>query len=299
MRIITANLNGVRSAAQKGYFNWQRRQGADVICLQEIRAHPAQMPPEALHPRRYFSYFSRPERKGYSGVAIYARRPADRVVTDLGWASWDREGRYLQADFGDLSVISLYMPSGSSGEIRLRAKLEFMDRLLVHLSNLARGGRAFVLCGDLNIAHQKIDLENWRSNQKNSGFLPEERAWMDRLLGEAGWVDAFRQVCPLPRQYTWWSNRGQAYLKNVGWRLDYQLVTANLQERVQSASIYTKRRFSDHAPLVMDYALDFETQAVSEPAHQGLQTHRPLGSRSGLGRRAEPRSSSCPPRARR
>ena len=257
MRIITANVNGIRSATQKGYFNWQRRQDADVVCLQEIRAYPEQMAEEAKSPRRYHAYFSPALRKGYSGVALYARRPADRVITKLGWGDWDDEGRYLQADFGVLSVISLYVPSGSSGDARQIQKYDFLKRLKTHLSQLSRDGRVYVVCADWNIAHKNIDLKNWRSNQKNSGFLPEERAWLDSVIDEAGWVDAFRMVNEEPEQYTWWSNRGAAWAKNVGWRLDYQLVTPNLKESVVSTSIYKSKRFSDHAPLTINYDFEF------------------------------------------
>lgn len=256
MRVITINLNGVRSAAEKGYFNWQRRQGADVICLQEVRALPEQMPAEALAPRRYHAFFHPADKKGYSGVGLYARKAPDRVVTHLGWGEFDREGRYVQADFGALSVVSIYLPSGSSGDVRQAAKYRYLDRLLERLRAFREDGRSYILCGDWNIAHKPIDLKNWRSNQKNSGFLPEERAWLDKVYGELGYVDAFRVVNQQPEQYTWWSNRGQAWKKNVGWRLDYQVVTPDVGRRVVGASIYTARRFSDHAPLVMDYDLE-------------------------------------------
>ena len=257
MRIITANVNGIRSAAQKGFFNWQRRQNADVICLQEIRALPEQMPDEARAPRRYSAYFSPAERKGYSGVALYSRRPADRIITQLGWQEWDHEGRYLQADFGDLSIISLYIPSGSSGEARQEAKFGFLKRLMEHMTALRNDGRTYVITGDWNIAHKKIDLKNWRSNQKNSGFLPEERAWVDAVVDDLGWVDAFREVNDQPEQYTWWSNRGAAWDKNVGWRLDYQMVTPDLRDKIEAVYIYKTKRFSDHAPLTIDYSIDF------------------------------------------
>lgn len=253
MRVITCNVNGIRAATEKGYFAWQRRQSADVVCLQEVRALPEQMSEPARAPRRYHAYFAPAQRKGYSGVAIYARRAPDRVVRHLDWARADEEGRYLQADFGDLSVVSLYIPSGSSGDDRQADKMRFLERLRTHLVALAKDGRKYIVCGDWNIAHKRIDLENWRGNQKNSGFLPEERAWIDDLLA-AGWVDAFRQVRPEPREYTWWSNRGRAWAKNVGWRLDYQMVTANLADAVQDASVYRRKRFSDHAPVTVDYA---------------------------------------------
>ena len=257
MRVITCNVNGIRSAARKGYFDWQRRQSADVVCLQEIRALPEQMPADALRPRRYHAYFNPARRKGYSGVALYARRPADRVVTELGWDEVDQQGRYLQADFGSLSVVSLYVPSGSSGDEQQTFKYRVMERLMAHLQQLRADGRSYVICADWNIAHQRIDLENWRSNQKNSGFLPDERAWLDRLYGEVGWVDAFRVVNPEPREYTWWSNRGRAWEKNVGWRLDYQVVTPDLGQRVREASVYRRKRFSDHAPVIVDYDIEW------------------------------------------
>lgn len=253
MRVITLNVNGIRSATTKGFFDWMRRQDPDVVCLQEVRAQCEQMTLRARKPRGYHAFFACAERPGYSGVALYARRPPDRVVDRLGWRGWDGEGRYLQADFGRLSVISLYMPSGSSSELRQAAKLRFMRRLMRRLVELRADGREYIVCGDWNIAHRQIDLENWRGNQKNSGFLPEERAWLDRLFTRVGWVDGFRVVNPDPRQYTWWSNRGQAWAKNVGWRIDYQVITPSLAPMVAGASIYTKKRFSDHAPLTMDY----------------------------------------------
>lgn len=257
MKVINVNVNGIRSATQKGYFNWQRRQNADVICLQEIRALPEQMSEEARDPRRYSAYFYPAIRKGYSGVALYSRRPADRVITRLGWETWDEEGRYLQADFGALSVISLYVPSGSSSDGRQTQKYKFLDLLGEHLATLRKDGRSYIFTGDWNIAHKNIDLKNWRSNQKNSGFLPEERAWLDMLIEEQGWVDAFRVVNQEAEEYTWWSNRGAAWEKNVGWRLDYQLITPDLKAAVQSASVYRSKRFSDHAPLSIEYDYAF------------------------------------------
>lgn len=253
MRIITLNANGVRSASRKGFFEWMRRQSPDVVCLQEIRAHPEQMPVRAVRPRGYHAYFACAERRGYSGVAIYSREPAQRVVRGIGYRPCDQEGRWLQIDIGNTSIVSFYMPSGSSSEARQARKVRFMRRLMTHLRSLSRDGRSYVICGDWNLAHKPIDLRNWRSNQKNSGFLPEERAWLDRLFTRGGFVDTFRVVDPNPERYTWWSNRGQAWTKNVGWRLDYQITTPDLAERALDATIYTRKRFSDHAPLVMDY----------------------------------------------
>jgi exodeoxyribonuclease-3 len=253
MRIITLNVNGLRSAAGKGFFSWMVRQRADVVCLQEIRAQQDQLQAPVYRPRGWHAYFHDAEKKGYSGVAIYTRRKPDRVITGLGWPDMDAEGRFIEARYGALSVISLYLPSGSSSEERQSIKFGFLDRFMPYLRGLRLKRREYVLCGDWNIAHKPIDLKNWRGNQKNSGFLPEERAWMDELFGPAGYVDAFRLVNREPEQYTWWSNRGQAWAKNVGWRIDYQVISPGLAERVRGARIYKEKRFSDHSPLIMDY----------------------------------------------
>ncbi len=254
MKIITLNLNGIRSAARKGFLDWLPRQHADVICVQEIKAQAADMTDELLAPGGYCGHFHYAEKKGYSGVGIYSKVAPDRVAAGLGVAEIDAEGRYLRADFGKLSVISVYLPSGSSGEHRQQAKIHFMEKFYPHLKRLIAGGREVVLCGDWNIAHQEIDLENWRGNRKNSGFLPEEREWLTRVFDELGWVDVFRSIDPRPEQYTWWSNRGQAWAKNVGWRIDYQIATPGVAATAKKAAIYKDARFSDHAPLIIDYA---------------------------------------------
>jgi exodeoxyribonuclease-3 len=263
MRVITLNVNGIRAAARRGLFEWLPSQRADVVCLQEIRAHEDHVRDEIFRPRDMHCTYLHAKRGGYSGVAIYSRRCPDAVIRGLtrqpggraAWREFDDEGRYLEVRFGRLSVVSLYMPSGSSGEERQAAKFRFLDRFMPYLKRLHARRREYIICGDWNIAHRPIDLENWRANQKHSGFLPEERAWMDELLGPARYVDAFRSVDPRPRQYTWWSNRGRAWEKNVGWRIDYQIVTPGLAGSAQRATIYKDTRFSDHAPLIMDYAL--------------------------------------------
>lgn len=253
MRIITCNVNGIRSANNKGFFRWMVAQDADVICLQETKAQLHQLGDDVVDIPGYRSWFFDAEKKGYSGVAVYSRHDPDAVQVGLGWSDMDAEGRYLQLDFQGLSVVSLYLPSGSSGEERQAVKFSFLDRFMPYLRGLRRKRREYILCGDWNIAHKEIDLKNWRGNRKNSGFLPEERAWMDQLFGKAGYVDAFRAVNQAPDQYTWWSNRGQAWAKNVGWRIDYQVVTPGLRDAVRSTSIYKEARFSDHAPLTIDY----------------------------------------------
>ncbi len=253
MRIITINVNGIRSAHSKGLLPWLARQHADVVCLQETRAQRDQVCAELTDPPGFHAYYHDAEKKGYSGVALFCRKKPDRVISGLGWEDFDREGRFVQADYGKLSIISLYLPSGTSGEVRQQAKYDFMARFEPVLMTMLKDGRDYILCGDWNIAHKAIDLKNWRSNQKNSGFLPEERAWLDKLFDVMGFVDAFRVVNNEPDQYTWWSNRGQAWTKNVGWRIDYQVVSSGLRDKVQRVSIYKDERFSDHAPLIVDY----------------------------------------------
>ena len=255
MRIITLNANGIRSAARKGFFGWLEQQEADVVCIQETKAQRDQLTDPLFQPRGYHSYYFDAEKKGYSGVALYCRRKPQEVVTGYGSREFDAEGRYIEAQFPGLSVVSVYLPSGSSSEERQRAKFRFLAEFMPHLRALKRRRRDYVLCGDWNIAHKPIDLKNWRSNQKNSGFLPEERAWLDELFGEARYVDAFREVNTEPDQYTWWSNRGQAWAKNVGWRIDYHVLSPRLQGSVLGASIFKQQRFSDHAPLTIDYDL--------------------------------------------
>jgi len=255
VRVVTLNLNGIRSAFAKGFPLWLARQRADVVCLQEIKAQAADMTAKMLNPSGYYGYFHYAEKKGYSGVGVYARRQPDQVIEGLGIKDIDAEGRYIELVFGKLSVVSVYLPSGSSGEHRQAAKFRFMKRFFPHLAKLAQSGREVVLCGDWNIAHREIDLKNWKSNRKNSGFLPEERAWITRVFEELHWVDVYRRLYPdaAGEAYTWWSNRGQAWAKNVGWRIDYQISTRKIAAEAVKASIYKARRFSDHAPLRVDY----------------------------------------------
>lgn len=254
-RVVSANLNGIRSAGSKGFFPWLQGSNADVVCVQELKAQAGDMSAEMLAAAGMHGYFHYAEKKGYSGVGIYSRRPADQVIAGLGYADIDSEGRYLEARFGNLSVISLYLPSGSSSEERQAVKYSVMDRFYPHLASLMASGRQIIICGDWNIAHQNIDLKNWRGNQKNSGFLPAERAWLSKVFGEQGWVDIYRRLYPDAGEegYTWWSNRGQAWAKNVGWRIDYQVVTPDVAGHAVTGHVYKAERFSDHAPLLVDY----------------------------------------------
>jgi exodeoxyribonuclease-3 len=258
MRITTLNCNGIRSAQRKGLYEWLPKQDVDVLCLQETRCSDADLEAEHFRPKGWHHHWLHAEtKKGYSGVGLYSRRPPDKVIRGFGSSEFDREGRYLELQFGKLSVVSLYLPSGSSSPERQLAKFRFLAEFMPHLESLRRKRRDYVLCGDWNIAHKEIDLKNWKSNQKNSGFLPEERAWFDDLFGRVKYVDAFRAVNREADQYTWWSNRGQAWAKNVGWRIDYQIVSPDFGDRVKAASIWKSTRFSDHAPLTIDYDHEF------------------------------------------
>ena len=269
MKIVSANLNGIRAAARKGFYDWLPKIDADIVCLQELKAQDDQIEGQPFHPIGYHTYFHCAEKKGYSGVGIHSKQEPDNITYGLGdgYEDIDSEGRYIQADFGQLTVASLYMPSGSSKEERQEFKIDMMARFESKLEELAKSGRQVVICGDWNIVHKVRDIKNWRANQTRSGFLPEERQWMDWLYGEtepeleggrggnAGFHDAFRLINDEDEQYTWWSNRGQAWANNTGWRIDYQVISDALKDKViaNSELIYKDERFSDHAPLVIEY----------------------------------------------
>ena len=256
VKIISFNANGLRSAASKGFFDWFAAQDADLLCVQETKAQEHQLAGPEFQPAGYRAWFrDASTKKGYSGVAIYSRREPDEVRTALGWPEFDEEGRYIEARFGNLSVVSFYIPSGSSGELRQDYKFQVMAWLAPILEEWRSSGRDYVLCGDWNIVRSALDIRNWKSNQKNSGCLPAERDWFNQMCrDDGGWVDAYRALHPEGQDYTWWSNRGAARANDVGWRIDYQIVTPALGERLQSCSIYTGTRFSDHAPFTVDYA---------------------------------------------
>jgi len=259
-RITTLNLNGIRSAVAKGLPDWVAATAPDLLCVQELKAQAADMAGRYDTLAGLRGYFHFAKKKGYSGVGIYTRHEPSDVITGIGVPEFDDEGRWIELRFDTparrLSVVSVYFPSGSSGEERQQAKFRFLEQVAPVLARLAQGREALV-CGDINIAHTERDLKNWRSNQKNSGFLPEERAWMTRLLGSGAWVDVYRRLYPDAEGegYTWWSHRGQAWANNVGWRIDYQLATPALAERARSAQVTKAQRFSDHAPLTVGYEL--------------------------------------------
>lgn len=256
--LTSLNLNGIRSATSKGLEPWLARHKPDCICVQEVKAQHADVAGRFEQLAGLTGHFHFAEKKGYSGVAIYTRSEPSDVMVGFGAPEFDAEGRYVELRFDTpqrkLSVISCYFPSGSSGEERQLAKYRFLDLFYPYLTGLKKK-RELVLCGDINIAHKEIDLKNWKSNQKNSGFLPEERAWMTKFLDQAKMVDVYRQLHPdtTDAAYTWWSNRGQAYANNVGWRLDYHLATPGIASLARHASIYKDEKFSDHAPLTIGY----------------------------------------------
>jgi len=260
-KLTSLNLNGIRSATSKGVASWLENQAVDCICVQEIKAQWPDLEGKFEVLAGLRGHFHLAEKKGYSGVGIYSRHEPSDVIAGYGSPEFDAEGRYLEARFdtprGKFSVISGYFPSGSSGPERQQAKFRFLAEVYPVLQRL-KAERDFVLCGDVNVAHKEIDLKNWKSNQKNSGFLPEERAWVGRVIDELGLVDVYRQLRPdaTGEAYTWWSNRGRAYDNNVGWRLDYHLATPVIAELARGESIYKGQKFSDHAPVTIEYALE-------------------------------------------
>ncbi|WP_395946334.1 exodeoxyribonuclease III [Caedibacter taeniospiralis] len=254
MKVISFNANGIRSATRKGFFEWFAKQDADFLCLQETKAQFEQLKDDSVYfPPGYHCAYTDAQKKGYSGVAIYAKQRPQNIIHTLGidWA--DNEGRYIQFDYDDFSIASIYIPSGSSGDERQSYKMDFLDKYTSTLARQMQSKKPFIICGDINIVHKEIDIKNWKQNQQTSGVLPEERAWLDHIFDDIGWVDAFRIVNQKPEQYTWWSNRGQARAKNIGWRIDYQLISPAFKDRVITESIYTNEWFSDHAPLSITY----------------------------------------------
>jgi len=255
-RVVTLNLNGIRSAANKGFVEWAETIGADCMGVQEVKAQASDVAGRFERVAGLDGHFQFAQKKGYSGVGLYTRKAPSDVIVGFCREEFDAEGRYVETRYDTakrkFSVISCYFPSGSSGEERQGAKYRFLARIYPHLVKL-KAEREFILVGDVNIAHQEIDLKNWKSNQKNSGFLPDERAWLTTLLNQAGLVDVFRTLNQKPEQYTWWSQRGQAWAKNVGWRLDYHLATPGIAAKATREQILLDPRFSDHAPVLIDY----------------------------------------------
>jgi len=256
MRVISFNTQGIEQATEKGLFTWLADQDADVICLQDIRAREYQLDDAKYHIDGYYPYFFEAFEDGYSGVAIYTRHLPKAVMTGLGFELCDYEGRFIQADFENVSISSLLVPSGLKNDAAQKIKDQFMEHLLAHFKKTQRKRRDFIFCGTLNTAHRTPDISNWYVNQSISGFLPSERAWMEEVIGELGFVDAFREVNKTDRQYTWWPDYNRARKLNEGARLDYHITTANLLDTINDGHIAKEQAFSEFAPLIMDYDLD-------------------------------------------
>ena len=256
MKIITLNLNGIRAASRKGFFEWLHKEQPEYVCLQELKAHEIDLTDTMMNPKGYFGYFSFAQKKGYSGVGIYSKTKPEKVISNSGIKLLDEEGRFIQVSTKILDLISLYLPSGSSGDERQQYKFKVMEHFYKFLSAKIKTEKAVLICGDFNIAHHEIDLKNYKGNRKNSGFLPEEREWMTNILSKLGWVDVYRSLYPErgDEGYTWWSNRGQAWAKNVGWRIDYHLANLNFYEKATWGNVFKAERFSDHARLIIDYS---------------------------------------------
>ncbi|MEV0317194.1 exodeoxyribonuclease III [Streptomyces sp. NPDC050658] len=268
LTVTSVNVNGLRAAAKKGFVEWLAGTSADVVCLQEVRAEPQQLPDEVRDPEGWYVVHAPAAAKGRAGVSLYTRREPERVQVGFGSAEFDGSGRYVEADLPGVTVASLYLPSGEVGTERQDEKIRFMGEFLAYLKELrvraAAEGRQVVVCGDWNIAHQEADLKNWKGNKKNSGFLPEERAWLGEVLdlGEqgGGYVDVVRALHPdVEGPYSWWSYRGRAFDNDTGWRIDYQVATPGLAERavkgfVERAATHAER-WSDHAPVTVVYEM--------------------------------------------
>ena len=254
-RVVSFNANGIRAAARKGFFEWMELLEPDVLCMQETKAHEHQLPPEALTLRGYHFAFADAVKKGYSGVGIFSRQEPRSIVRGLEMPDMDAEGRFITMNFGNIAIASLYVPSGTSGPERQAVKYGFLDRFIGRLVTLKNAAIPTIICGDFNIAHRDIDVFDPKSCAQTTGFLPDERRWFDDVVERVGWIDAFREVNVEAKQFSWWSNWPKAFERNLGWRIDYQLITPDLAERVRAASIYRDQRFSDHAPVVIDYDL--------------------------------------------
>jgi len=253
MRVITLNVQGIKEAAERGLFDWMVAQDADVYCLQDLRAKEYELDDALYHPNGYYPYFFDAFEDNYGGVAIYCKTPPKAIMTGLGFEQCDAHGRFIQADYDKVSIASMLIPSGLKDDEAQSQKFHYMENVLGHLKKTLRKRRQFIFCGTWSIAHKTIDLSNWYVNQKNSGFLPQERQWLDVIFGELGYIDAFREVNHTDHQYTWWPPYNRAYSLNEGARIDYQVTTPGLRKIVRDARILKDQRFSEHAALLIDY----------------------------------------------
>lgn len=251
MKIVTYNVNGIRAAMKKDFTKWMQEVNADVFCLQETKAQDDQLPMEEFAALGYETFHHAAEKKGYSGVAILTRIKPDSVVVGMDMPLYDREGRFIRADFGDVSVVSVYHPSGSSGDVRQDFKMQWLADFQAYVDELKKSRPNLIICGDFNICHRPIDIHNPKGNEKNSGFLPEEREWIDGFIN-SGFIDSFRHLNPQPDEYTWWTYRFNARANNKGWRIDYIMVSEPISKKIQSSEIQQNAFHSDHCPVVTE-----------------------------------------------
>jgi len=251
MKIYSYNVNGIRSAINKGFIDWLKTVSPDILCLQELKAHPGQINEKDFTRLGYKMYWHPAEKKGYSGVAILSRKEPEHVEYGSGMSQYDKEGRILRADYNNFSLMSLYIPSGSSGEERQSFKMKFLGEFLSYVANLKQRKKNLIISGDFNICHRPIDIHNPVSNKNSSGFLPEEREWVTQFL-QTGFIDTFRFFNDQPHQYTWWSFRSNARSKNLGWRIDYHMVTNEMKKRLVQAKIFMDIKHSDHCPILLE-----------------------------------------------
>ncbi len=254
MIIASYNVNGIRAAVKKDFLNWLEQSNADIVCLQETKAQEDQIPIFDFTALGYQTYSFSAQKKGYSGVAILTKISPDKVVKGMGIDKYDFEGRFIRADFGDLSVVSVYHPSGSSGEMRQEFKMEWLNDFEQYVNDLRKTRPKLLISGDYNICHEAIDIHNPKGNAKSSGFLPEEREWMSKFLAQ-GYVDTFRNINKEPHHYSWWSYRANARNNNKGWRIDYHMITENLLPKLVNASIQPEALQSDHCPIFVELKL--------------------------------------------
>lgn len=253
MKIITYNVNGIRAAMNKGLVNWIKSAAPDVLCLQEIKAHPEQVDLTEIEAMGYYHYWYPAQKKGYSGVAIFTKTKPKNIEYGCGISEYDNEGRVLRIDYDDVSIMSVYHPSGSSGDLRQEFKMKWLDDFTRYVANLRQRLETLILCGDFNICHKEIDIHNPKTNANTSGFLPEERDWMEQFIN-AGFIDTFRHFNKDPHHYSWWSYRAGSRGKNLGWRIDYNMATENLKSRLKRAVILADAMHSDHCPVLLEIA---------------------------------------------
>ncbi len=254
IKIITYNVNGIRAAVQKGLLEWLNAAGPDILCVQETKAQPEQIPVSEFEKLGYKSFIYSAKKKGYSGVAIFTKTEPDYVEYGMGIEKYDDEGRMIRADFGNISVMSVYHPSGSSGDARQAFKMQWLGDFQTYITKLKKQRPGLVLSGDFNICHKPIDIHDPIGNAKSSGFLPEEREWMSGFM-ETGFVDSFRHFNKEPHQYSWWSFRANARARNLGWRIDYNIVSDSLEKKLKRSLILPQAKHSDHCPVVLE--MDF------------------------------------------